>query len=89
MGLEAISETEEDTLCANYIKCLLEGTEIDMQKEIENLRHTSGAKFFDKAQQDVFPEPDFHMCVEVDKFDFVMKLRKVPDGLGYMEKIIL
>lgn len=87
MGLEAISETEEDTLCANYIKSILEGTEIDMEKEIESLRYTSGAKFFDKEQQDVFPEPDFHMCVEVDKFDFVMKLRRDETGLGYMEKV--
>ena len=87
MGLEAVSETEEDTLCANYIKSILEGTEIDMEKEIESLRYTSGAKFFDKEQQDVFPEPDFHMCVEVDKFDFVMKLRRDETGLGYMEKV--
>ena len=89
MGLEAISETEEDTLCANYIKSLLEGTEIDMEKEIENLKYTSGAKFFDKAQNDVFPEADFHMCTELDKFDFVLKLRKGNDGLGYMEICIL
>jgi len=87
MGLEAISETEEDTLCANYIKSILEGTEIDMEKEIESLQYTSGAKFFDKAQQDVFPEPDFHMCVELDKFDFIMKLRRDENGLGYMEKV--
>ena len=32
MGLEALSETEEDTLCANYIKSLLEGTHIDMEQ---------------------------------------------------------
>jgi len=88
MGLEAISETEEDTLCANYIKSLLEGTEIDMEKEIENLKYTSGAKFFDKAQNDVFPEADFHMCTELNKFDFVLKLRKGNDGLSYMEKCI-
>ncbi len=88
MGLEALSETEEDTLCANYIKSILEGTEIDMEKEIANLRYTSGAKFFDKSQQDVFPEPDFHMCTELDKFNFVMKLRQCENGLGYMEKVI-
>ena len=87
MGLGAISETEEDTLCANYIKSLLESTEIDMEKEIESLRYTSGAKFFDKAQQDVFPEADFHMCTELDKFNFVMKLRQGENGLGYMEKV--
>ena len=74
MGLEALTQTEEDNLCANYIKSLLEGTTIDMASEIENLKYTSGAKFFDKAQNSVFPETDFGLCTQVDKFDFVMKL---------------
>jgi len=89
MGLETISETEEDTLCARYIKSLLEGTSIDMEQEIESLKYTSGAKFFDKAQNDVFPEADFHMCVELDKFDFILRLRKGEDGIDYMEKVTL
>lgn len=87
MGLEAISETEEDTLCAEYIKSLLLGTPIDMEKRINSLKHTSGAKFFDKAQNDVFPEADFHMCTELDKFNFVLRLKKANNELGYMEKI--
>jgi len=86
MGLEALSETEEDNLCAYYIKSLLEGSEIDMAEEVEKLKYTSGAKFFDKAQNDVFPEADFGMCTQVDKFDFVMKLRKGENGLSFMEK---
>ena len=89
MGLEAVSETEEDTLCAEYIKSLILGTEIDMETEIEKLKVTSGAKFFDKSQNDVFPENDFHMCTEVDKFDFVLRFVKGDDGINYMEKHIL
>ena len=89
MGLEAVSETEEDTLCAEYIKSLLLGTEIDMKKEIENLKVTSGAKFFDKSQNDVFPEEDFYMCTEVDKFDFVLRLKKTDNGIDYMEKVCI
>ena len=86
MGLEAISQTEEDNLCAEYIKSLLLGYEIDLKGGIENLKVTSGAKFFDKAQNDVFPEADFHMCIEYDKFDFIVKLEKGEDGLDYMRK---
>lgn len=89
MGLEAVSETEEDTLCAEYIKSLILGTELDMKTEIEKLKVTSGAKFFDKKQNDVFPENDFHMCTEVDKFNFVLRLKKADNGTNYMEKIIL
>lgn len=74
MGLEAKEPTEEDTLCARYIKAILEGNEdeIDMPAEIENLKVTSGAKFFDEKQNKVFPRPDFFMCTEVDKFDFAI-----------------
>lgn len=89
MGLEALSQTEEDNLCAYYIKSILEGTEIDMPTEIEKLKTTSGAKFFDKEQNDVFPKADFHMCTELDKFNFVLKLEKGEDGLDYMKKVDL
>ena len=89
MGVAAIAETEEDTLCANYIKSLLEGTYIDMEKEIESLKTTSGAKFFDKAQNDVFPRADFEMCTELNKFNFVVRLKKCDDGIDYMERIDL
>lgn len=89
MGLEAREESREDTLCARYIKALLEETEIDMKTEIEQLKYTSGAKFFDKTQNDVFPKMDFYMCTELDKFDFVLKLRKYDDGMNYIEKYSL
>lgn len=59
MGLEAISQTEEDNLCAYYIKDLLEDKQIEFFDEIKKLKMTSGAKFFDKNQQDVFPEKRF------------------------------
>jgi len=87
MGLEALSQTEEDNLCAEYIKSILVGETIDMKTEIEKLKYTSGAKFFDKAQNDVFPENDFYMCTGVDKFDFAMKLFAGNDGISYMKKI--
>lgn len=83
MGLEALSQTEEDNLCALYIKSILEGTDIDLQTEIENLKYTSGAKFFDKAQNDVFPEEDFYLCTQVDKFEFVIKMSEN----GIMKKL--
>ena len=87
MGLEALAPTEEDTLCARYIKALLLGEQIDMQNEIESLKYTSGAKFFDKAQNDVFPEKDFYMCTELDRFPFVMRITEGEEGLNYMEKV--
>lgn len=80
-------QTEEDNLCAYYIKSILENKEIDLEKEIESLKETSGAKFFDKSQQDVFPEQDFYLSTEVDKFNFVLKVIKPVEGFNYIEKI--
>lgn len=82
MGREALFETEEDNLCAEYIRSILEETDIDIEAGIEKLKVTSGAKFFDKTQNDVFPEADFGMCTELNKFDFVMKMTD-----GIMRKI--
>lgn len=87
MGLEAKSQTEEDNLCAYYIKSLLEGKNIELDKEIEKLKVTSGAKFFDKNQQEVFPEPDFYLSTEVNKFNFVLKVEKDNKGFNFIKKI--
>ena len=86
MGYEALAPTEEDTLCARYIKSLLENKPIDLLSEIEKLKYTSGAKFFDSKQNDVFPRDDFAMCTDVDRFDFVLKLVKPESEIPYMTK---
>lgn len=87
MGLEALAPSDEDTLCALYIKSLLEKTTFSLEEEIEKLRFTSGAKFFDPAQQSVFPRADFEMCTAADRFDFVLKLNRSQKDLQYIEKI--
>lgn len=89
MGLEAKEPTDEDTLCAEYIKSILEGREEDISEKIENLKFTSGAKFFDKTQNDVFPKEDFHLCTELNKFNFVLRLNKRSKDFDCMEKIVI
>lgn len=77
----------EDEVCAKYIKSLLDGSYIDIKEEIEKLKSTSGAKFFDESVQDVFNKEDFYLCTEVNKFNFVLKANKREDGLNYIKKI--
>ena len=90
MGLETKSQTEEDNLCAYYIKSLLENKPMDLTEEIEKLKYTSGSKFFDVNQQDVFPEKDFFLSTEVDKFNFVLKLEKdEKNNIDYIKKIMM
>ena len=85
MGLAGLEETEEDTLCARYIRSLLQDQPLaDMDAEIEILKRTSGAKFFDPAQQEVFPEADFHLSTQVDRFDFVLRYDR---EMGCMQRV--
>lgn len=86
MGLAGIKPTEEDDLCAAYIKSILEGAPIPLAEAIEGLKTTSGAKFFTPSQNDVFPREDFEMCVQADIFDFVMELVREEGALPYMRK---
>ena len=86
MGLEALAPSEEDTLCALYLESLLLGKPFDVDREIPRLRATSGAKFFDEAQKDVFPREDFFLCTARDRFPFALVLQKDEDGVPFMTK---
>ncbi len=81
MGLAGLESTREDTLCAEYIQSLIEGTSFDLTKGIEECRRTSGAKFFDPTTQEIFPEADFGLSLKTDVFDFVLSVEKGADGL--------
>lgn len=88
MGLAGERTTEEDELCGEYIKSLLEDRPLpDFEERLERLRYTDGAKFFDPARQSVFPRRDFELCVEVNRCPFVLRLKQGEDGLSTMEKV--
>lgn len=60
-------------LCTEYIKCLLENKKFNIIKNIKELKSNGGEKFFDAIRGDIFPERDFYLCTEVNRFDFVLK----------------
>ena len=85
MGNGGIAPAKEDELCAEYIRSILEGAELpDMDERVKRLRYEGGAHFFDKQNQDVFPEPDFWMCIEYNKFNFVLRVEK--DEKGFLSR---
>lgn len=87
MGLNASRQTEEDNLCARYIKDLLENKEPDIRAELLDLKNTSGKKFFDPLQSEIFPRADFDFCIKQSVFDFVIRATKVEDSVYKMERI--
>ncbi len=81
---------DEDILCAKYIISMLENNPLNtLGQEIEKLKITTGSKFFDKSKQNDFPEKDFYLCTEVNKFNFVLQINKDETGNLYIKKIIV
>ena len=68
------------------VKAMLENKSYPLEEKIKDLQFTSGAKFFDPAQQEVFPEKDFHICTQADRFDFVLKLVKTGQDIPHIAK---
>ncbi len=56
----------------------------DFEQKVNGLKNNGGRHFFDKSGQDIFPEADFYMCIEYDKFPFVITIEK--DETGYVAR---
>ncbi len=86
MGYACEYPTDEDTLCAKYIKNELEGMPSNFDKMIEIIRNGSGARFFDEEKQSWSPKKDFELCLNLNRFDFVLKVEKQGE-LNYLRRI--
>ena len=76
MGNVGIEPNEEDESCAEYIEVLLEGGRPDFESMRGRIRASpSGAKFFDPSRPQ-FGEEDFRLALELDRFDFVLRVVK-------------
>jgi len=95
MGYACEYPTDEDTLCAEWIKNdlekespsfttasfrrakLTEGGGIknrSFAEMVEIIRTGSGARFFDPEKQSWSPKADFDLCLDLNRFNFVLKV---------------
>lgn len=87
MGHEARERCAEDDLYAECLHRLLMGEPAPLAEVRERLRDApAAAKFFDPAC-DWAPRDDFEYCTDVDRFDFVLRLRRVPGEPVELERI--
>lgn len=96
MGYACEYPTDEDTLCAEWIKNELEtppnlhsrGGEKSEKfaQMLQTIRLGSGARFFDAEKQSWSPQADFDLCLNLNRFDFVLKVEK-ENELNYLRKI--
>jgi len=86
MGYACEFPTDEDTLCAEYIKNELEGEPNNFQKMVEIIRMGSGSRFFEFDTQEWSPIEDFGLCLNLNKFNFVLKVEQ-NGNIDYLKKI--
>ncbi len=88
MGNSGIALAPEDELCARYIRSLLVGEPFEMGPEILSLvNEPSVAKFFDIRWKDVFPVKDLIMCLEYDRFPFVLKAEQCGEDVFEITRV--
>ncbi len=86
MGYACQHPTDEDTLCAEYIRSELTVQSNDFEAMREKIRKGSGARFFEESSQEWAPEADFELCLALDRFGFILKAEKGEHGL-FLRKI--
>jgi len=87
MGHEARERCAEDDLYAECLRLMLLGQPAPLAEVRERLRDAPAAvKFFDPAC-DWAPRDDFEYCTDEDRFDFVLRLRRVPGEPVELERI--
>jgi len=85
MGSRGVEPGVEDELCAGYIEDALMGRTPDFEEIRGRIRKAkSVAKFFDPAQPHN-REEDFHMAMELDRFDFILMAER-DSGLNFVRK---
>lgn len=88
MGLGGRESAPEDLLCARYIRGILTGEELKMDRELAELRKSPTVdRFFDPKMSEIFPTPDYRMCTDVDRFDFVLAVHRTGEDVFRVTKI--
>ena len=86
MGAAGIEETDEDMLCAQYLKDILESKPVDFEMIVRYLRGYETAQKFFNPDIEWAPEKDFSLCMSLNRFDFVLKAEQYNGDLLCLRK---
>jgi 2-phosphosulfolactate phosphatase len=76
MGTNGSIEAQEDLWCARYLEALLNNEIFDYTLIIEQILKSKSAQKFKNSEEPWYPEQDLNICLELNKFDFVLKFER-------------
>ncbi len=80
LGSSGKVRSQEDTMCAMYVKNELEGYPNSFSALKGFLATVESAlPFFDQGREDA-PESDFDLCMDLDRYDFLLRAERIKDG---------
>jgi 2-phosphosulfolactate phosphatase len=85
IGFREQRQTTEDMLCAEYIKNALEGKSNNFSRIVEKVRESEGCRGYNDPKITWLPKSDFDLCMKLDKFDFLIKSRKVNNQIEFFK----
>jgi 2-phosphosulfolactate phosphatase len=80
MGNSGLRPASEDLCCAEYIESALKGGRSDFEAMVAEIRNADGRRFFDPALAEIYPSRDFSLCMDLDRFDFVLRVETCAGG---------
>lgn len=88
MGWNGTEHADEDTLLAEYLKNALEGRINDFDRIVKFLSDESTTgRFLDMTSRESAPEKDFDLCLDLNRFNFVLKAEQGADEIWQFRKI--
>lgn len=87
MGYSTLEPVEEDVFCAQYIRNALVGKKSDYAEMVETIKKTSAGRFYDPANISFNPPQDVDLCLDLNRFSFVLKADKSSSGLIELKRI--
>ncbi|MBA12735.1 MAG: 2-phosphosulfolactate phosphatase [SAR202 cluster bacterium] len=76
MGLEATIRSDEDELCALFIRNLLQGRKPNIQSVKNLVLSGEESQKYGNPETPHWPIEDLDFCLNVDSFDFALKIEK-------------
>jgi 2-phosphosulfolactate phosphatase len=87
MGHQGVTESDEDTLCAEIIRDTVERRPTDFEAIRRRLERSPAAqRFFDPAK-DWAPARDLELCLALGRFDFVLRHEARQDGIRALYRV--
>ena len=86
MGYEGRYPTQEDTFFAEYVRDQLLNKETNFENMKQILRTGDGARLLDPANNEWSPSSDFELCLDPDRFNFILKIEK-GEEFSYLKKM--